>query len=85
MQESWSQPLVPPSVSRGEGFPKVTASLEELPGSFVVMFFRTKTGELRCRVTDVVTRETWIASSASSLWRMLVERQPADTGAQSPS
>jgi hypothetical protein len=58
----------------------MTARFEEMPGSFVVVFFRTSTGELRCRVTDVVTRETWVAQGASSLWQLLVERQAPATG-----
>lgn len=49
--------------------------LEELPGSFVVVFFRARSGELRCRVTDVTSHKTWIAAGPSTLWRLLVERK----------
>ncbi len=52
----------------------MTASLEEMPGSFVVVFFHTRAGELRCRVTDVVARTTWIVEGPSELWRLLVTR-----------
>lgn len=34
----------------------MTARLEEMPGSFVVVFFRTQAGELGCRATDAVAR-----------------------------
>ena len=44
------------------------------PGGFVVMFFRTQSGELRCRVTDVVSRATWIAPDTLGLWKLLVVR-----------
>jgi len=44
------------------------------PGGFVVMFFRTQSGELRCRVTDVVSRATWIAADTLALWRLLIVR-----------
>jgi hypothetical protein len=57
-------------------------SVEEQPGSYVVMFFRTKSGELRCRVTDVLSRESWIANAASDAWRLLIERRGPDTSAE---
>jgi hypothetical protein len=63
----------------------MTARFEEMPGSFVVVFFRTRAGELRCRVTDVVTRETWVASAANSLWQLLVERREVTPGAENSS
>lgn len=52
----------------------MTGSFEEMPCSFVVVFFHTRAGELRCRVTDVVARQTWIIESASALWQLLVAR-----------
>ena len=55
----------------------MTASFEEMPGNFVVVFFHTKAGELRCRVTDVVERTTWIVEGASDLWQLLVTRHAA--------
>jgi hypothetical protein len=48
--------------------------MQDRPDSFVVVFFRTNAGELRCRVTAVVTRETWIVEHASDLRQLLVER-----------
>jgi len=53
------------------------------PGGFVVMFFRTQSGELRCRVTDVVTRSTWIASDTLALWRLLVVRNEGQLAPES--
>jgi hypothetical protein len=63
----------------------MTPRPEEMPGSFVVIFFRTRAGELRCRVTDVVSQETWVASAAPSLWQLLVERREVATDAENPS
>lgn len=65
----------------------MTTSLEEVPGSFVVVFFSTKAGDLRCRVTDVVTREAWIVDNASALWQLLVKRHATyetDVGGSGP-
>ena len=47
---------------------------EDRPSSFVVAFFYTRADELRCRVTEVGTQETWIAPDASSLRQLLLER-----------
>jgi len=62
----------------------LTEPFGEMPGSFVVMFFQTKAGELRCRVTDVASREAWIARSALDLWHLLVERRDAQNGSENP-
>ena len=69
----------------GEGLLTMTASLEEVPGSFVVVFFHTRAGELRCRVTDVVARTTWIVEGPAQLWQLLVRQraQPEVGDAQS--
>jgi hypothetical protein len=56
--------------------------MQDRPDSFVVVFFRTNAGELRCRVTAVVTRETWIVEHAADLRQLLVEQhtQPNESG-----
>jgi|GEM_PF-4148584 len=51
----------------------MAAVFSEIPGSFVVVFFFTKAGELKCRVTDVASRTTWIAERATDLRRLLTE------------
>jgi hypothetical protein len=58
----------------------MTWSFSDTLGSFVVVFFRTKAGELHCRVTEVGTRETWIVRSATELRRLLVEQRSASKG-----
>jgi hypothetical protein len=60
--------------------PPMAAGFGEMPGSFVVIFFRTKAGELHCRVTDVATRETWVVRRAADLRQLLVERRSLGPG-----
>jgi hypothetical protein len=56
--------------------------MQDQTDSFVVMFFRTNSGELRCRVTAVASRQTWIADRATDLRQLLVEQhtQPREGG-----
>ena len=44
------------------------------PRSFVVHILRTNSGETRCRVTDVATRESWIVERAEELITHLVTK-----------
>lgn len=39
----------------------------DYPRSVVVCFLRTPDGMLRCRVTDVVTRQSWMLDGAREL------------------
>lgn len=47
------------------------------PQSYVVHFIRTLAGELRCRVTDVLTRESWIVEEGDELRMRLVAKSTA--------
>jgi hypothetical protein len=47
--------------------------------SFVVVFFRNASGELRCRVTEVVTRQAWIVQHAQEI-RLLLTQRHTETG-----
>jgi hypothetical protein len=62
----------------------MAAGFSEAPASFVVVFFRTKAGNLHCRVTDVATRETWIAQEAVDLRRLLVKQRVHVRGGARP-
>lgn len=57
----------------------MTSGLEHMPGGFVVVFFHTKTGELRCRVTNVLERKTWLVEGAPTLFRLLAKGGPPVT------
>ena len=46
--------------------------------SFVVRFYRNPAGELCCRVTDAISRESWTIDQASEIWRLLVDGCPPD-------
>ena len=50
------------------------ANRQEMTASFVLVFFNTKARELRCRVTDVKTNETWVVRQPPALWQLLAER-----------
>jgi hypothetical protein len=54
---------------------------EALPDFVVIHFFRMPSGELRCRVTDAQSRESWIARDAASLRLRICERIEATQGA----
>ena|GEM_PF-5611734 len=49
--------------------------MQDNADSFVVVFFRTNAGELRCRVTAVITRESWVVDHAANLRQLLVEHR----------
>jgi hypothetical protein len=74
--------MSPHKVSRraqNEGRKGATAvvNFDESPRSFVVVFFHTRGDELRCRVTDVNTRESWIVRGAPGLWQLLLAEHNA--------
>jgi len=45
---------------------------------YFVRFFVTAAGELRCRITDVETSETWLVTRASELRLMLRDRDTSE-------
>ena len=57
--------------------------IKAMPGSYVIVFFHTRNGELCCRVTDVAERKTWIVPRVSVLWQLLNERNGLDAAAAS--
>ena len=59
---------------------------EQLPNSFVAVFFRSRGGELRCRVTEVATHATWGVQRPESLWLLLAEgrEKPPREGEEDP-
>ncbi|HEV3089025.1 MAG TPA: hypothetical protein VGX96_17570 [Candidatus Elarobacter sp.] len=47
--------------------------------SVVLNFLKTPGGELRCRATDVRTRESWLVESGTELWSLIFgDREKAD-------
>jgi len=57
------------------------AIFEQIPASFVVVFFLNGQGEMCCRVTDVGAHETWVVDSAQALWRLIIARPIKDADA----
>ncbi|HEY7993424.1 MAG TPA: hypothetical protein VID24_04405 [Candidatus Eremiobacteraceae bacterium] len=51
---------------------EMIAKTGEKPRSFVVVFFRSRSGELCCRVTEVSAQKTWVAQRAPALLRLLI-------------
>jgi hypothetical protein len=53
------------------------------PGPLVLRFYRTKAGDLFCRVTEPGTNETWIVQSAERLRELVFHRADPAAGFKS--
>jgi hypothetical protein len=56
----------------------MTTRPEDVPGSFVIVFFRSRAGELRCRVTDVAAQKSWAVQQARRVLQLLVAEESHD-------
>ncbi len=53
----------------------MTTRADDVPGSFVIVFFRSRAGELRCRVTDVAAQKSWAVQQAPAVLQLLVAEE----------
>lgn len=53
---------------------RVQLNESELPDFVVIHFFRASSGELRCRVINAQSRDSWIARDAADLRRRICAR-----------
>jgi hypothetical protein len=48
------------------------------PEPLVLRFYRTRTGDLSCRVTEPATNKTWVVQSAEQLRELIYYKTSAD-------